>query len=290
MNKIDQILLDGLLHPEDYLVSSFYPSPINFLILEELEAFGVKDINEVIDRLYVAPAPNGMGSYYFFDTVCIVETRIGKFYKPHREKMYNKIDVKQKENIDWVRFKNIDEYAYRQATSCDYLEQAFSFLDQFMDEKQKNLCVSLLFCHGRQKSQIENVLGDIPKETSRKSFYFESVWDSLNFNPEEPDLFTFWCIQAVSYLRGRHRYSLLQTYNSSHNSRYLVNEYIDERDFEWNSNMWSQFHSDASINANLVFNYLYSNFEQLVVDEMVNKVIENESKIVKEIIEYDKNR
>lgn len=292
MKTIDQLLLEGILDPERNRFRSFYPAPIDSLLREELIACGVElTMETILKRVQWLATPEAT-QWFLDEHICLVEATSRPvqgipevkgmtFRKPYRENMYAKIDVQNKESLDWVRPKNLDAYAYRQATSCDFLRQAFTYLK--LSPAEEALVDSLLWCHDRQKAQIENVLGPIAKDDQRASYYFNQLWDHIEFDPEEKPTISFWVVQALSYLRGQARYAVLKGWNTAQNARYLVNKYMDEQEVKWPDNMWAQFHTDAGQNAKLVWNYLFSSYSEAAVQTVVKDLVAFEGDLIKTI-------
>lgn len=285
--QIDKLLLDGIINPDKYF--SIYPYPLNLLLREELISLNIELNEEELSKRITYSSSDNSTRWFLDGNTCLVESSFSstirgskpKYSKPYRESMYSDINIKNTEKKDWVFYKDVDIYAYRQATICDYIENTFFILSKYMDVNSKNLVDKLLTYHKRQKKQIENILDEVIIE-DRKSFYYEQMFSRIGFDFQKPDLLSFWIMMAISYLRARSRFELLLTYNSLENSKYLFNEYE-----EYNSNMWLQFHKDATDTASLIFDYLFLNYKKEDVREKIDNIINIEALLMKEIKNYN---
>lgn len=101
-NLLDEKMIDALENPDNYMFSSFYPSPIYAIILEELEEEGVdfEDQDEMKKRVIHYVFPNKTEAWVLDDEKVLIQTYAEpiiiegvkvegwsgmKFRKPYRE-------------------------------------------------------------------------------------------------------------------------------------------------------------------------------------------------------------
>jgi hypothetical protein len=172
----------------------------------------------------------------------------------------------------WLEQLDLDQYAIRQAQSCDYLEKTFSSINPQSLELE-NLFSNLLNVHRRQYDDLSSVV-DVPAVDGRKSFYFDQMYGHFGLSTDDlsntngDDLLTILSIQAVSYLRGEDRYVLLKDENIPY------------------SDVWNKFYQDAGSNAKLVFEFLDSSFYNC--DNKIREVVKVEDELIHKIWRHKK--
>lgn len=183
--------------------------------------------------------------------------------------------------IEWAQKTNILEYGQRQAQSCLYLEILFDQIERrtvLHLSELSELFRYLRLVHRRQYLNLEDLI-NIPKVADRKSFYFENLYSAFNLSTSElPEQFTednllsILTIQATSYLRGKDRYKILKEYNSKENELLRA--------------VWTKFYSDATGNAEKVFDFMYGHFDKAKVEEKIKKAIKSEDDLIHAIWRY----
>ncbi len=177
--------------------------------------------------------------------------------------------------IEWAQKTNILEYGQRQAQSCSYLEILFDQIESrtiLHSSELSELFKYLRLVHRRQYADLEDII-KVPKVIDRKSFYFDKLYSAFNLStsklPEqltEDNLLSILAIQAISYLRGKDRYKILKEHNSKDNESFRM--------------VWTKFYSDATGNAEKVFEFIYSHFDKSKVEEKIKDVIRSENSLI----------
>ncbi|MCT4574906.1 MAG: hypothetical protein N4A43_01480 [Alphaproteobacteria bacterium] len=169
----------------------------------------------------------------------------------------------------WLRTLDCNQYAIRQAQSCEYLDAAFTDVIA-KNPKQKDLPELLNYLNGihkRQYADIAEVI-DVPKAPNRKSYYFDSIYAGFDM-----DLPTMLTIQGVSYLRGQDRYRLLKGHQANENLPFV--------------NIWKKFYQDAGTNAERTFAYVGEKFSKQFEDKLP-KVLAREDAVMHNIWRHNK--
>jgi len=281
MKEIDQLLLDGILNPDKYKFSSLYPAPINSILREELVSLGIllteDEIKKRITYASFDSIYDGSICWFLDERVCLLIYKHGKVSKPYRENMYKDIKSENLED-DWSTKIDIDSFVYRQVKLSDVILSYLEFLKPNMTEKMNYVSGILEDYHVGQKKRIGNILdlNDIKKE----SLYLDTLLKETSFDIQNPDMLIFWLVLLISYMRDINRYSLLKNTNTFQNTKYLMNDYTTEMEIKKNSNMWEQFYLDSKSNINLILDFLFMNYDEKELKELINKLMKIEAKII----------
>jgi hypothetical protein len=181
-------------------------------------------------------------------------------------------------NLRWAEKTDIESYAVRQATSCDYLEKLFDNILEISEINKPEL--SLLFdklqkVHRRQNQDLKALI-EVSKKDDRRSFYFESMYEYFGLSLvrlpkhfDQKDLLAILLVQYVSYLRGKDRYEILKGYNKGQNKRFV--------------GVWSKFYDDAGSNAQIVLSFIQSHFADQDYTKKIQQVLLIEDRLMEKI-------
>lgn len=200
---------------------------------------------------------------------------------------------------EWVEKLNINNYAYRQAISCIFLEKLYSeiLVYWYKDESIRRLLTYLSkVVHKRQYNDLGHIMNESFEELSKRanflkpgeikkstydfepSFYFQKLYSFHGMElyefenlKREDHIMNIFVNQYVAYLRGADRYSMLRNYNIDNNFK----------------NQWENFFYDAFGNASNVLYFLLRNFNNTNVYMSIAETIKYEDRLIKSIWKHN---
>lgn len=183
---------------------------------------------------------------------------------------------------NWLSKTNIQDYARRQAESCEYLEKLFPVIERrikpYSEIVISDLLSPLLKVHRRQFKELTATLPSYLPE-DRESYYFNFMYrvEGLNHPLDDSiltkdEVFKLLLIHGFSYIRGADRYNLLKEYQDSSNDPYR--------------SVWKDFYQDASSNWKRTWKFIGKNFSSADKKPLIENVVLNETDLMREIWKY----